>query len=128
MNDNTNGVDATELPSIEPVAPGQQQQPVALTVDQLRQMVDNQVGPIIGCMIRGMIASAPGMPGSILLPAIARCMGQVLAISVAGDIKQCADAREDFRKALNEGMGKVPIIRPMGPGQMSGLTPANGNV
>lgn len=117
-----NGASAEELPALpdEEAAP---QLPPQVAAAQLKNIVNAQVEPVIGVVFRGVMVSAGGVPPNILLPAIARAAGKMLAMSVAGNtIELMSAARRDFIEAFKDGVQKVPLLTPAG-GQMPGMPP-----
>lgn len=112
MTDHMNGNTAApaqdeELPSLE----GAVEQPIS--ANKAESILDGQIMPAMGFMIRGMMVSAPGVPPAIILQSIARCVGQLLAMSVAGNtIEMTAKARKDFQECFHKGIVKVPILQP----------------
>jgi hypothetical protein len=74
--------------------------------------IDAQLGPIVGVMVRGIMSGATGISPAIILNAIARQTGKMLALSVAGNpVDQVAKARRDFADSFRDGLAKVSILQ-----------------
>lgn len=59
---------------------------------------------IVGVMIRGLIASAQTVPHDVMLTAIARQTGNLLANSVAGDLGPIFALRKSLKDAFADGI------------------------
>ena len=74
--------------------------------------IDAQLGPLVGEMVRGIMSGATGISPAIILNAIARQTGKMLALSVVGNpVDQVAKARRDFQDAFRDGLAKVSILQ-----------------
>lgn len=82
----------------------------------LKQLIEQQASNIAAVMVNGVIASSPGLPGNLVLPALARQIAKVLASALRGgnDLSQTMRGRDDLRKAFEEGLRMVPAIQPAG--------------
>jgi hypothetical protein len=75
-------------------------------------VIDAQLGPIVGVMVRGIMSGASGVPAGLILNAIARQTGKMLALSVVGNpVDQVAKARRDFADSFRDGLAKVSILQ-----------------
>ena len=75
-------------------------------------VIDSQLGPIVGVMVRGIMSGATGIPAGLILNAIARQTGKMLALSVVGNpVDQVAKARRDFQDSFRDGLAKVSILQ-----------------
>lgn len=82
----------------------------------LKQLVEQQVATGAAIFVNGVITSAGGAPGNLVLPAIARQVAKMCAVALCGvnDVAQTIRGREDLRKAFEEGLRMVPAIQAPG--------------
>lgn len=107
MTDTMNGAHtADDLPAID------EKEDPAVVTSRVDAAVDAQVINPLGIMVRGILHSSNDVPHAILMQSIARCMGRLLATSVAGNpIPVTTKAREDFRSAFAAGIKMVPLMQ-----------------
>lgn len=100
---NGNAVADEALPALPEAAPPQ---PDAAT------LIDNQIGPMIGMVVRGILSGAPSIPAGLVLNSIARQTGKMLALSVVGNpVETVVKARREFSDSFSTGMAKVSILQ-----------------
>lgn len=113
MADKMNGTPVMddELPSIPDDEPAQAAIPPAVATAKIKELVDQQVQQVMGIMIRGILVSSPGIPPNIVIPAIARACGKMLAMSITGSVEQTVKARGDMKAGFEDGLKQVPIMK-----------------
>lgn len=89
-------------PTSAPAAPTPAANPNAVIEAQVRQ--------VLGVLIRGLMVSAPGVPPEVLVNAIARQTGALLATSITGDLSSVLGVRKGFKDAFADGVAKTPVL------------------
>src|SRR5208282_5901241 len=117
----TNG--AESLPALEAEAekPEQIKTPPAADKSEIakaRALVDAQVRPALGVVIRGLLVSFPGLPPHEILNSIARVAGKMMGESLMADMATHFRLRDDFKKAFADGVSQAPMKMPAPPGEV----------
>jgi hypothetical protein len=84
------------------------------TIDQMVQMLDPQIGVILGTVLRGIIASAPGAPAVVVMNLIAWKTGNLLAQALCADLSTHLKFRTGFKEAFADGMKRAAMAQPPG--------------
>lgn len=104
--EHVNGAPVEDLPSIaEPAAAAQP----AFSQTKAEETLDVQIKQLVGCTMRGIMASAPGIPPHLVLESIARVTGQLLAGAIQADLSTHFIARKAFKDNFVKGIGSAPM-------------------
>jgi hypothetical protein len=76
----------------------------AIAVSKVEAAIEPAVRQVVGTVLRGILVSAPGVPAHMLLNAVARVTGNLLADSLAGDLQTLLRLRKGFKDAFAEGV------------------------
>lgn len=84
-------------------------QDAATAASKVEAAIEPAIRQVIGTMVRGLLVSAPGIPAHMVLNAVARQTGNLLADALAGDLSTLLRIRKGFKDAFAEG---VQVAKP----------------
>jgi len=86
-----------------------------------QEIIESQVRQVIGITLRGLLVSAPGIQPHVLLNAISRQTGALIASVIEADLSTVVNLRKGFQDAFLEGVRTVPLMKapPDAPGARS---------
>ncbi len=102
MNTKTDGKETTE--AAQPIS-------AEAALSQVEKMIDPVVRQVVGTVVRGLLVSAPGVPPHVLLNAIARQTGSLLAGAVTADLATVLSLRKGFKDAFAAGVQNEKITQ-----------------
>lgn len=94
--------------------------PRVMTADQV---IETNLGPVVSCLVNGVMVSMQMLPVELVVTGLCKLMGRALGIALQGDIVPTLQLRKQCRDAFEEGMKAVPIKTPA---PMSGAANSKG--
>lgn len=110
------GLSPEELAAIDdgapaPVAPSMRLQAGAavMSADKAESILDAQIINPLGVIVRGIMASAPGVPADVLFRSIARCYARLIGETFVGDLAPIFTVRASIREAFERELKRQPV-------------------